>query len=224
MGKKGKKQKGNAKKIVAKSKKEQSRLSFFYEVLVLIVSLLHGTLFFSLADRTIDLINHFSLLNLSYLLFFFSLFFRIFQTHLLAAVKYTEKWTFKPMDFLLVFFTALFEYILFSKEEIVYDPHKWYFPLIFVFWLFGALGYLTTYIRTRKSYQGKNRTLELRLQIINILCISIIGALHLLCYFEFAPIIFNIIHINLTSFVVFIINIYFSLSFSKEELKNVLHI
>ena len=89
---------GNHQKATGKGRQNQKQLSFFYEILVLIVSLLHGTLFFSLAEKTIDLINSFTLIGLSYLTFFFAIFLRIFQTHILAAIKYTEKWDFKPLD------------------------------------------------------------------------------------------------------------------------------
>lgn len=203
---------------------KQQRLNFFYEVLILIVSLLHGTLFFVLAEKVIDLINQFTMIDLSYLIFFFSLFFRIFQTHLLAAVKYTEKWTFKPMDFVLVFFTALFEYILFSYERISASSKQWYFYLIFAFCFFGIIGYFTTYIRTRNSYKRDKKNLELRIQIINMICIFVIGALHLVCYLKLYPSIFNSIFINFISAIILLLNIYLSLLLSKEQLKNFLYI
>lgn len=50
-------------------KSYQDTFPVFRDVLVLIVSLLHGSLFFVLGDKTIDLINNFSFLKLSFLLF-----------------------------------------------------------------------------------------------------------------------------------------------------------
>lgn len=214
----------NYQKSNEKQPTKQQRLNFFYEVLILIVSLLHGTLFFLLAEKVIDLINRFSILNLSYIIFFFSLFFRIFQTHLLAAVKYTEKWTFKPMDFVLVFFTALFEYILFSYEQILANSKQWYFYLILSFCFFGIIGYFTTYMRTRNSYEKDKKNLELRIQTINMICIFVIGVLHLICYLKLYSTVFNPVFVNFVSAIVLLLNIYFSLLLSKEQLRNFLYI
>ena len=160
-----------SKKIRRKSK--ETKLTFFYEVLVLIVSLLHGTLFFVLAEQAIDLINNFSFWGLSKVVFFFILFLRIFQTHILAAIKYSEKWLFKSMDFILVFLTALFEYILFSSHRILDCGQTWYLLLILIFCIFGISGYGITYLRVRNSYSGNAKRNELRIQIINIICIFI---------------------------------------------------
>lgn len=214
----------NYQKSSEKQPTKQQQLNFFCEVLILIVSMLHGTLFFVLAEKVIELVNQFSITNLSYLIFFFSLFFRIFQTHLLAAIKYTEKWTFKPMDFVLVFFTALFEYILFSYERILANSSQWYFYLIFAFCIFGIIGYFITYIRTRNSYENNKKSLELHIQVINMTCIFIIGMLHLVCYLKLYSVIFNLVFINFISAIIFLINIYFSLLLSKEQLKSFLYI
>lgn len=211
-----------SKKIRRKSK--ETKLTFFYEVLVLIVSLLHGTLFFVLAEQAIDLINNFSFWGLSKVVFFFILFLRIFQTHILAAIKYSEKWLFKSMDFILVFLTALFEYILFSSHRILDCGQTWYLLLILIFCIFGISGYGITYLRVRNSYSGNAKRNELRIQIINIICIFIIGILYLLCYFKLMTGILKLTYVNFISAIILLINMYFSLQLSKEELRKFLHI
>lgn len=211
-----------SKKIRRKSK--ETKLTFFYEVLVLIVSLLHGTLFFVLAEQAIDLINNFSFWGLSKVVFFFILFLRIFQTHILAAIKYSEKWLFKSMDFILVFLTALFEYILFSSHRILDCGQTWYLLLILIFCIFGISSYGITYLRVRNSYSGNAKRNELRIQIINIICIFIIGILYLLCYFKLMTGILKLTYVNFISAIILLINMYFSLQLSKEELRKFLHI
>lgn len=201
---------------------EKDKLDFFHEVLVLIVSLLHGTLFFILADKLIELINNFSILKLSFLLFHYSLFLRIFQTHLLAAIKYTKKWVFKPMDFIMVFITALFEYLLFFNERIKFNREEWYYYSIFVFCLFGVFGYYITYRRTFRNYDSNEKTTELRIQLTNIFFILLIDVLNLIGYFHIFTQQSVVAVMNFSSFFAIIINIYISLYLSRGQLKNLL--
>lgn len=201
-----------------KSRDGAPSYEFFYEILVLIVSLLHGELFFVLVDRTISLINNYSITDLSLLLFFFTLFFRIFQTHLLAAVKYTEKWSFKPLDFILVFITAAFEYIMFCNDRIIHNPTRWYYYSIFCFCVFGIAGYIITYCRTCSRYSGREKPSEIKLQVINGICVFIIGALHFSLYFGIAPLFINQILVNFASSLILLINIFLSLNMSKAQL------
>lgn len=213
-----KEEKDNLQKI------EGNTLSFFYDVLVLIVSLLHGTLFFLLADKVIDLINNFTVLGLSFLLFYFSLFLRIFQTHILAAVKYTEKWVFRPMDFIMVFFTALFEYLLINNERIRNSREEWYYYTIFAFCLFGVIGYFITYRRTCKHYDGIEKSAELHIQIINIVCILIVGILNFFNYFHIFSQCITVSCVNFFSSGVLVLNIYLSLRLSKNQIKDLIKI
>ncbi len=203
-------------------KVEGNTLSFFYDVLVLIVSLLHGTLFFLLADRVIELINNFTVLKLSFLMFFFSLFLRIFQTHILAAVKYTEKWVFRPMDFIMVFFTALFEYLLINNERISNNGEEWYYYTIFAFCLFGVIGYFITYRRTYNHYDGIEKSTELHIQIINFVCILIVGILNLFNYFHIFSQCITVSFVNFFSSGVLVFNIYLSLRLSKNQIKDLI--
>lgn len=201
---------------------EKDKLDFFHEILVLIVSLLHGTLFFILADKLLELINNFSIFRLSVLAFHYSLFLRIFQTHLLAAIKYTKKWVFKPMDFIMVFITALFEYILFYNEKIKSNREDWYYYSIFAFCLFGVIGYYITYQRTRKNYNGDGKRTELRIQFTNIFCILLVNILNLIGYFHIYTNENIVAIMNFSSFFIIMINIYISLNLSKSQLKEML--
>ena len=161
--------------------------SLFRDTFLLIVSLLHGSLFFVLGDKTINIINAFNIIDLSRLIFFYSLFFRVFQTHLLAAVKYNVKWTLNPLDFIMVFMTSLFEYLLFSHEKIVVAGTDIYNSLIMFFCLFGFIGYIFTYLKTYKNFDSKEQKTERRIQIINIVCIAVVGILHVIYYYQIVP-------------------------------------
>lgn len=194
-------------------------LNFFHESLFLIVSLLHGSLFFLLCEKILDLINNFSLSKASYLLFLFCVFFRIFQTHLLAAIKYTNKWVFKPLDYILVFGTSLFEYLMFSIDRIQKNQHYWYYSLLFLFCFFGVIGYALSYIRTRKSFSLQEKKKERILQCLNILCIILVGAINAIYYFVFYRKDFAIVISNASSSIVLLINILLSLSLSKDQLR-----
>ncbi|MCM1233189.1 MAG: hypothetical protein NC489_23980 [Ruminococcus flavefaciens] len=229
---KSKKQNRNVTTAVQETKEEKinipklegNTLSFFYDVIVLMVSLLHGTLFFLLADRMIELINNFTVLELSFLVFFFSLFLRIFQTHILAAVKYTEKWVFRPMDFVMVFFTAFFEYLLINNKRITNRREEWYYYVIFAFCLFGVIGYIITYRRTYKQYNGIEKSAELHIQIINIVCIIVVGILNLFNYFHIFPKYITVPFVNFFPSGVLLFNIYLSLRLSKEQIKDLIKI
>ena len=203
---------------------EEDRPSFFYDMLVLIVSLIHGTFFFVLAERLVNIINDFSVVRLSYLLFYFSLFLRIFQTHILAAVKYTEKWVFRPMDFLLVFSTALFEYLIFYNEEINNCRQEWYYFTIFAFCLFGTIGYLLTYLRTKNDYNGKEKSDELLIQLINIVCVVVVGVLNLFCYLNVWSQLISVSFVNFSSSILLVLNIYLSLRLSKNQLNKIIKV
>lgn len=203
---------------------EDNKPSFFYDMLVLIVSLIHGTFFFVLAEQLLTIINSFSIIALSYLIFYFSLFLRIFQTHILAAVKYTEKWIFRPMDFVLVFCTAIFEYLIFYNEKIINHRQEWYYFTIFTFCLFGAIGYLITYLRTKNDYKGKEKNDEMHIQIINIICVVIVGILNLLCYLEVLSQFLLVPVVNFASSIVLTVNIYLSLKLSKNQIKKIIKV
>ena len=207
-----------------KTNRDDKKMDFFHEILILIVSLLHGSLFFILADQLIDLINSFSFLELSSLIFCFALFFRIFQTHLLAAIKYTEKWSLKPLDFVMVFITALFEYLLFSSEDIQSNGKDVYYHIIFIFCIFGIIGYFVTYKRTYKNYKKSGKKNELKIQAINIFCILFIGLLSIIGYviYPIYPIITTVM--NLFSAFMLFININLSIRLSKKQLNDILKI
>lgn len=201
---------------------KENKRSFFYDILILIVSLLHGTLFFVLAEKVVELINNFSVIKLSYLLFFFAIFLRIFQTHILAAVKYTEKWLFRPMDFIMVFLTALFEYILFNNSEILGASTEWHFYTVFAFCLFGIVGYFVTYRRTYKDYEGADRKSERLIQLINIICILAVGVLKVLSYLYIFPECINISLPNFLSAGILVLNIYLSLRLSGRQINKII--
>ncbi len=150
----------------------------FRAIFLLIVSLLHGTLFFILGERLVELFKAYSLEHLSLLVLFFSLFFRILQTHLLAALKYDTAWRIKPYDFVFVFFTALVEYLVFMHESIA-PSRDWFLrSVLVIFATFGVVGYSLTYASTRTSIADPDdRRRERIVQGTNITVVALMGAL-----------------------------------------------
>lgn len=193
-------------------KSYQDTFPVFREVLVLIVSLLHGSLFFVLGDKTIDLINNFSFLKLSFLLFYFSVFFRIFQTHILAAFKYADIWKINPLDFIPVFLSSLFEYLLFMHEHLEIKGYDVYNSLIFIFCGFGLIGYLFTFLKTFSGFSTEVIVQENKIQTINLICIILIALVHFGNYYLGYP---NVFLRNIFSTIILYINIFLSISLSK---------
>jgi len=182
------------------------------------VSLLYGNLFFILCRKTLELINNFSFESLSCLCFSFCIFFRIFQTHILAALKYSNSWKLQPLDFILTFVTALFGYVLFEYEKIETLPPTFPIYLIISFCIFGIVGYAITYLRTCQFLESEVRRTERRLHATNISCLLVIGVLFAITLFlnsEAMRLITNII----SSFVL-LVNIYLSIWYSRDFLKN----
>ena len=81
----------------------------FKTIFLLLVSLLHGSLFIFLCERTLRMFENFSWQQLSVEVLFYAIFFRMLQTQILAALKYGGVWRVRPFDFILVFVTVLFE-------------------------------------------------------------------------------------------------------------------
>lgn len=222
--KKESKERGNTCEKRKPNKKSGEELTFFHETLILIVSLLHGNLFFILGEKLVEMINDFSFSKASQLLFMFCVFFRIFQTHLLAAIKYTNKWVFKPLDFVLVFGTSLFEYLLFSNDTIHNNQSNWYYGLLFFFCIFGIIGYALSYFRTKRSFPAHERRKELLLQSANIICVLLVGVINAVCYFFFQRSNTFLVISNLSSSLILIFNVFLSLSLSKDQLRNVIKV
>lgn len=158
---------------------EKTGNTVFKDAIILMVSLLHGNLFFIIAGNTIELINHFSCYGLSLLLFDYAIFLRVFQTHILAAIKYDKKWKIQPLDYIWLFCTALFEYILFNSKLIDgwNDTIRNYVIIGFCF--IGAIGYFLSYNRTKDQYKEAGRKSELIIQSTNIMVLVIVGGLHI---------------------------------------------
>lgn len=150
----------------------------FRAIFLLLVSLLHGTLFFILGERLVSVIVDFSLERLSLIVLFYSLFFRILQTHLLAALKYDGAWRIKPYDFIFIFFTALVEYLVFMHDTIA-PSREWFLrTMLVIFASFGIVGYSLTYLSTRRSIEdARDLRRERIVQTTNIVVVILLGGL-----------------------------------------------
>lgn len=106
----------NQKTVISEESKKEEKISIstqeggftedFKTIFLLIISLLYGTLFFFLCENTINIVQQYSKVELSILCLQIAMYFRIIQTHLLAAIKYSKNWRIKSFDFLLIFLTA----------------------------------------------------------------------------------------------------------------------
>ena len=149
----------------------------FKTIFLLLVSLLHGSLFIFLCERTLRAIETFSWQQLSVELLFYAIFFRMLQTQILAALKYGGVWRVRPFDFILVFVTVLFEYIVFMHDSIQ-GVGTWFLRTVLIgFALFGIAGYIITYASIRKKLSPENLKRERIVQTVNVSVVLLIGAL-----------------------------------------------
>lgn len=140
----------------------------FRSLFLLIVSLLHGNIFIALTERVISQVGapnggiFWTTTVLYYVLFF-----RILQSQLAAAMKYDSAWRVSPFDFVVVFLTAIFEYVLFTHDRFAWASDTFRLQLLLAFSFFGAASYLFTYMRTRGEMGRAERTSERIIQILN---------------------------------------------------------
>lgn len=113
----------------------------FKTIILLMVSLLHGSLFIILCDQTLTLIRFPRTVSVAALVMNYAIFLRVFQTHLLAAIKYDSRWKIRPFDFVYVFVTALFEYLLFMHPEASAPDSEFRWAMVVGF---SVLGYSDT--------------------------------------------------------------------------------
>lgn len=184
----------------------------FKELFILIISILHGELFFIISEHTLLLIDDFNIEWLSKIILFYAVFFRIFQTQILAAIKYDGIWKVRIYDFIIVFITVLFEFIFFkiSFSDNVLNMRGHIFMIIFA--LFGIFGYYHTYI-TYKNNVSSDFKNEKKLQIINIMALLIILIIEIIVLW--VTNIKIIIYSNILIAIILYINIFISLSFPK---------
>ena len=184
----------------------------FKELFILIISILHGQIFFLISEKATNLMGNFSIKELSLVILFYSMFFRVFQTHILAALRYQLKWNVKVFEFILVFLTALFEVFL-VRSSMLKSAYPFHILLI-IFSLFGIFGYFLSYKQYSKVNNKYLLAFEKKLQTINILILLFILLLSvssmLLQNFYFS------IGVNFLTGILLLINIYFSLSISKK--------
>lgn len=154
--------------------KDKDRLHFndFKEVYLFILSIVHGGLFFIFLEHLNKIlyrgVNH---KNIALVLFLFVLFLRIFQSQLLAALKY-QSWKLYFIDLFVVFTTATLEHqiILFSSNNEVSD----FIFLVRTMAILGILGYLYTYIKVKKHSSGREGTLH-SINILVLLAILLLS-------------------------------------------------
>ena len=155
----------------------------FRGLFFLLVSLLHGSLFFSLTDNlltrgefTDPLFWTTTFLNLS-------VFFRVLQSQLAAALKYNRYWKMKPFDFVSVFLAALLEYLLFCHNKYSWGGGQFRPILLTAFCTFGALSYIGSLSRIKKQLHAEDLATEKKIQLFNttaMTCCTIACALHLI--------------------------------------------
>lgn len=152
----------------------------FKTLYLLILSLLHGNIFFALTESMLIAsekgadATYWSLVVFNYVIFF-----RILQSQLMAALKYDSRWTLGVFDYLVVFLTCLFEYVLFTRVRFSWGGEDFFLRLILGFAAFGAFGYLLTYLRTSGRLPKRIRRVELVLQSTNVLVLVVVGGLAL---------------------------------------------
>ena len=199
------------KKHNKKIKNNLEKISENYkELFILLISILHGELFFVITDYTVEIINNYNGLQFSKIVLFYAIFFRIFQTQLLAALKYDGIWNVHAFDYIIVFITIFFEYIFFKYYYLANTSNIYGNAFIVLFALFGIFGYLHTYLTYSKSVNYKNKK-EKKIQTINIIFLVVIIILELLTILFYSS--HWIIVSNILVSVMLITNVYISLTF-----------
>lgn len=189
----------------------------FKSVFIVIATLLQSSIFLLLCDHCIDLINDFSVMKLSYFILHFCVFIRIIQTHLLAAIKYSETWTLFPLDFVLVFLTAMFEYVLIKSDAITQGTQDQKTSvLIMGFCIYGIIGYGITLSRIVHSSDSSTRKRECTLQGWNIAILVFIFILHSIVWISSFS--FPFLLVNFLTSILVGINVYLSMSLSMYKL------
>ena len=143
------------------------------------------------------------------------MFFRIIQTHLLAAIKYPRMWKIKPFDYILVFLTAFFEYILLSYKNFDFDNEIFISILLILFSVYGIIGYALTYLSIKKGLtNNKELRKERKIHIINITVLIIILTFYLI---NFHKEINAFVHINYITSILLIVSIFLSMKLSSHK-------
>lgn len=158
-------------------------LSYYKSLFLLIISLLHGTLFFSVLERlTITAPWELGLGDILTHLLYAVVYLRVFQSQVSAAIKYDRVWQFSLSDLILVFGAVSFEYLLFNSRKVYWIGSDGELILILVFAIFASVSYLMSYLRVRSGLNTKIMRSEMRIQISNIVAMVLVGTIALTLY------------------------------------------
>lgn len=217
----------NQKTVISEESKKEEKISIstqeggftedFKTIFLLIISLLYGTLFFFLCENTINIVQQYSKVELSILCLQIAMYFRIIQTHLLAAIKYSKSWRIKSFDFLLIFLTAFFEYILIHISELSSDLLTSTPIAILIFAIYGIIGYIISLQRVMQRISDKTiKIVEIKIQGINIFVLLVIATMYIAVmlgrHVFFVP-------ANFITAILLFINIYTSMHYSQYAFK-----
>lgn len=140
----------------------------FRGLFFLLVSLLHGSLFFSLVESLLSRGEFFSLSFWTSAFVNLSVFFRVIQSQLAAALKYGRYWSMRPFDFISVFLAVLMEYLLFCHYRYPWGSGNFRSVLLTIFCIFGTLSYIGSLLRVRRKLGAKDLADERRIQLFNV--------------------------------------------------------
>jgi len=183
----------------------------YKELYLIVISIIHGSLFFIFLDKLNEGYKDFNFLNISFYIFIFCVFLRIFQTQVLAAIRYENKWKLKIFDFVVIFVIGAFEYFLMQLlDNSNFNKEKIYVYFI-CFGIVGIIGYVFTYLSIKKSNEDNIK--EKNIQLINILALIIIISIFLVAFFSESNI--SKILANIFCSIIFVFNIYSSLKMSN---------
>ena len=154
------------------SENVEQGLSYYKSLFLLIISLLHGTLFFTVLERlTITAPWELGLGDI--------------LTHLLYVVVYlysARLWQFSLSDLILVFGAVSFEYLLFNSRKVYWIGSDGELILILVFAIFASVSYLMSYLRVCSGLNTKIKRSEMRIQISNVVAMVLVGTIALTLY------------------------------------------
>ena len=165
------------------SENVEQGLSYYKSLFLLIISLMHGTLFFTVLERlTITAPWELGLGDILTHLLYAVVYLRVFQSQVSAAIKYDRLWQFSLSDFILVFGAVSFEYLLFNSRKVYWIGSDGELILILVFAIFASVSYLMSYLRVRSGLNTKTKRSEMRIQISNVAAMVLVGTIALTLY------------------------------------------
>ena len=152
----------------------------FENIVLLLLSVLHGSLYLELCSNTLNLIKKHDIMSISIIVLQYAVYFRVFQSYILAAIDYKDKWDIKPFDYLIIFLTILPEYFFLKVFEITSYIIPFTCIVLVVFSIAGVATYINAYRKVKGRIRNRiKRRKERKIQMINATSLCVVSTLYI---------------------------------------------